>query len=308
MSGGALFRSGYVTIVGRPNIGKSTLLNTLIGRKASIVSRVPGTTRFSIAGIREMPDAQIIFFDTPGIYRPHNELESAMYAHACQSVVDADAVLFVLPSNDITDVDLDILGRLRDIARDAGRPLDRTPVLAVFNKIDLLEDRAQVLPVIERARGIHPFAEYVPVSALKGDNVDRLAQAIVGHLPERERLFRDDAALRLPERLHIAEIIREKAFHKLYQEVPQGTAVIVEDVRPGDRNPEMLVITANIIVERDNHKAIVIGEKGARLTAIGRAAREELSAVLGRPVFLRLQVVVRERWTKRPEFIRQLGY
>jgi len=308
MSGGVPFRSGYATIVGRPNIGKSTLLNALIGRKVSIVSRVPGTTRFSIAGIREMPSAQIVFFDTPGVYRPRNELESAMYTHACRSVLDADVVLFVLPSHEITDGDLDILQRLRDISRDAGRPLEQVPVFAVFNKIDLLDDRAQVLPVIERAREIHPFAEYVPVSALRGDNVERLAQTIVQHLPERERLFADDAALRLPERLMIAEIIREKVFSKLYQEVPQGTAVVVESVRPGDRNPEMLVITANIIVERDNHKAIIIGEKGTRLTAIGRAAREELSAVFGRPVFLQLQVVVRERWTKRPEFIRQLGY
>ncbi len=303
------FRSGYVTIIGKPNVGKSTLLNTILGRKAAIVSPIAGTTRFTITGIKNLPNAQIIFFDTPGIYTPKNELEKRMYSYAYNSIVDADVILFLVNANEgFLEIDLEILRKFKEILAENKKNIEDLNILCVLNKIDLIKIDELNKIIEELRQNFKFFKEFVDISALNNSNIDFLLEKIVQYLPLREKLFEDEEAFKLPVKLHISEIIREKIFQNIYQEVPKSTAVIVENIKPGDVDKDKLVIEAYIIVERENHKGIIIGKEGSKLKKIGSEARVEIEKLLNKPVYLSLYVKVKEKWTKKSDFISQLGF
>ncbi len=292
---------GYVTIVGKPNVGKSTLINALIGTKVSIVTDKPGTTRIRLLGIKNEPDAQIVFLDTPGIYREQDAMEKAMIEMATTSLQDADVILFMIEAHrPWTKQD-------REIFEKYVKPLNK-PVILVINKIDKLKKTDELLPLIEESSKYYNFAEIVPISAKKGTNVKRLLEVIKKYLPEGEPLFPEDMTVDLPLRLYVAEIVREKILQLTHDEVPQEVAVVINEIKPGDKNPDMLVITGEIIVSRESLKPIIIGKKGQRLREIGKRAREELELILGKPVYLQLWVRVKEDWRERPELVKMFGY
>ncbi|MCS7227530.1 MAG: GTPase Era [Endomicrobia bacterium] len=302
------FKSGYVSILGKPNVGKSTLLNNILGKKIAIVSPVAGTTRFSIAGIKNLPYAQIIFFDTPGIYYPKNELEKRMYQYAYNSIIEADVVLFLINIDEgFVDYDRKILDRFVEILQENKKTLKDISIFCVLNKIDLIKTTDLVELEIDKVKKEFDFfREYIPISALNKTNIDLLLDKIVQYLPEREKLYEDENLFKLPLQLHISEIIREKIFQNIYQEVPRSTAVILEEIKPGSVDKNKLVIEAYIIVERENHKGIIIGKNGQRLKKIGSEARKEIEELLKQPVYLSLTVKVKEKWTKKSDFVSQL--
>lgn len=304
------FRSGYVTIIGKPNVGKSTLLNIILGKKLAIVSPIAGTTRFSIAGIKNLPNAQIIFFDTPGVYEPKNELEKRMYKYAYDSIIDADVILFLLNAKEgFLEYDKKILEKFKYILQENNKSIDEVNILCVLNKIDLLKEQGSLEQTVEDIiKNYTFFKEVIPISALNNINIDLLLDKIVKYLPQREKLFEQDDVFKLPVKLHISEIIREKIFQNIYQEIPRSTAVIVETIKPGDVDKNKIVIEAYIIVERENHKAIIIGENGQKLKKIGTEARREIEQLVKKPVYLSLYVKVKEKWTKKSDFISQLGF
>jgi len=304
------FKAGYVTIIGKPNVGKSTLLNTILGQKVAIVSAIPGTTRFTITGIKNLPNAQIIFFDTPGVYEPKNELEKKMYSYAYNSIVDADVVLFMVNANEKSlEMDKKILKKFLSILNENNKKIDEVNILCVINKIDLVKDEKVIEELIGNLKNEFSFfKEFVKISALNNVNIDLLIEKIIEYLPIQPKLFEDENVFDLPLKLKISEIIREKLFHHIYQEIPKSTAVVVEDIHPGDVDKNKLVIEATIVVEKENHKAIVIGENGRKLKIIGTQARLELEKLLGKPIFLSLQVKVKEKWTKKTDFVSQLGF
>ncbi len=298
---------GYVAIVGKPNVGKSTLLNNLLGRKVSIVTPKPGTTRIRVLGVKNIPEkAQIIFLDTPGIYQPKESdaLGKAMNRMARQSLEDADIILFM--------IDAEEGWRKRDeevFQNYIKEYADKKPIILVINKIDKIGPAKNVLPLIDEIHKMHPeFKEIVPISALKGANLDELEKVILKYLPEGEPLFPEDMITDLPLRLLAAEIVREKVMLVTYEEVPTAVAVVIHEIKDGDADPNVLVIRGDIIVERENLKPIIIGKKGQRLKQIGIMARKELELLTGRKVYLELWVKVKPDWRKRPELVRTFGY
>ncbi len=298
---------GYVTIVGKPNVGKSTLLNNLIGRKVSIVTPKPGTTRIRVLGVKTIPEtAQIVFLDTPGIYRPKGSdaLGRAMIEMAKQSLEDADVILFMI------DAEEGWRRRDEEVFQSYVKPLsDSKPVILVINKIDRIGPAKNVLPLIEEIHSEHPeFREIVPVSALKGANLDELEKVILRYLPEGEPLFPEDMVTDLPLRLLAAEIVREKVMLLTREEVPTAVAVVITEIKPGDVDPSILVIKGEIVVDRENLRPIIIGKKGQRLKQIGKLAREELELITGRKVYLELWVKVKPDWRKRPDLVKTFGY
>ncbi len=298
---------GYVAIVGKPNVGKSTLLNNLLGTKVSIISPKAGTTRMRIIGVKNLDEpekAQIIFLDTPGIYEPKKKdvLGHSMVETAKQSLEEADVILFMIDATEGWRT------RDEEIYQNFIKPLGK-PVIVVINKIDKLGPAKMVLPLIEEIHKKHPeLMEIVPISALKGANLKELIKTILKYLPEGEPLFPEDMVTDLPLRLLAAEIVREKAMMLTREEVPTSIAVKIDEIKKGDKNPNMLVIRGEIIVDRENLKPIIIGKKGQRLKEIGKRARQELELILGRPVYLELWVKVVPDWRRRPEYIRLFGY
>ncbi len=298
---------GYVTIVGKPNVGKSTLLNNLLGRKVSIVTPKPGTTRIRVLGVKNIPEtAQIVFLDTPGIYQPKGSdaLGKAMNQMARQSLEDADVILFMI------DAEEGWRKRDEEVFQSYVKPYsEEKPVFLVINKIDKIGPAKNVLPMIEEIHKKRPeFKEIIPVSALKGANLDELEKTILKYLPEGEPLFPEDMITDLPLRLLAAEIVREKVMLLTREEVPTAVAVVITEIKPGDADPNVLVIKGEIIVERENLKPIIIGKKGQRLKQIGKLAREELELITNRKVYLELWVKVKPEWRKRPELVRMFGY
>lgn len=290
------FRSGFAALVGRPNVGKSTLLNALVGEKLSIVTPRPQTTRHRVLGVRHLPDAQIAFVDTPGLHRGHaRALNRAMNRTAAAVLEDADLAVLVLEAGRWTEEDDHVLARIRR----AGR---RT--LAAVNKVDRLRSRERLLPYLAELAHRHEFAEIVPLSALKGDNVDALARAIAKHLPESPPLFPAEQVTDRGREFRIAETIREKLTLELDREVPYGIAVEVERV---EEEEGQLAVAAVIWVDRPGHKPIVIGAKGERLKRVGRSARLELNRTLGKRLHLELWVKVREDWADNARALQQLG-
>ena len=292
-------RSGFVALAGRPNVGKSTLLNRLLGQKIAIVSPKPQTTRNRITGIRTLPGAQIVYVDTPGLYPPRGKLGQFMAATAAQALEDVDGVVLVAEATEApAALDLSPLPLLEDVT---------APVLLALNKMDLVPDKRRLLPLLEAYAACRPFRELIPISAADGTGVDRLEAAILTLLPAGPSFYPHDQITDQPETFFVAERIREKIFLLTRQEVPYAAAVRVEELveRPESGR---LYIRAVIFVEQPSQKAIVIGEGGAMLKRIGQAARRELEAFFGVPVYLDLWVQVRKHWRRDDAALRELGY
>lgn len=288
-----VFRSGFVAVIGKPNVGKSTLVNHFVGRKVSIVSPRPQTTRRRILGILNRPDAQIVFVDTPGIHKPKYKLGERMVEAAVGALPDADLILFVVDASKMPSAeDKQIAELLRKEAR--------APIVLVLNKMDKLPPE-KVKPNTEAYWQLVPnHADWMMTNAVKGHNCDKLLEIILKYLPENPPFFPQEQITDQPERLFAAEIIREKVLLNTYQEVPHGIGVAIE--RWEERPNGVLYIAATIYVERESHKGIVIGEGGRMLKKIGQRAREELELWLGRKIFLELWVKVREDWRNEPRF------
>lgn len=290
-------KSGYVAIVGRPNVGKSTLLNHLIGEKISIISSKPQTTRWQIFGIKTTDTAQIVYIDTPGMHREEKRAMNRYMNRVANSVVhDADVIVFVIDANSWREDDQLVLDKLQDSSK---------PVILVLNKIDTLDDKANILPLIEKLQTRANFTHIIPVSGLKEDNTDRLQEMIVELLPEGEAIFPVDQLTDRSVKFLSAEIIREKLIRLTEEELPYTTAVEIEQFQETEGLTE---ISAVIWVERDGQRIIIIGKKGAKLKKIGIHARQDIEKLLGTKVFLRLWVKVREHWTDDDKALRSLGY
>jgi GTP-binding protein Era len=297
MTGAAVeFRSGFAALVGRPNVGKSTLLNALVGEKLSIVTPRPQTTRHRILGILALPQAQIAFVDTPGLHREaRRALNKAMNRTAAAALEDADLIVLVVEALKWTPEDELVLAR---IAR-SGRP-----ALAAVNKIDRVRPRERLLPYLAELAARHEFRAVVPVSALKSDNLEDLRRTIAAQLPESAPLYPAGELTDRSQSFRIAELIREKLTLELNQEVPYGIAVEIERLAEEDGQ---LVVDAAIWVDRDGQKPIVIGAQGARLKRVGRAARLAINELLGRRVHLTLWVKARENWADNARALHELG-
>ena len=291
-------RAGFVAIVGRTNVGKSTLLNQLLGEKVAIVSDLPQTTRHRILGVRTLPHAQIAFLDTPGIHRPRHRMNRLMVSAALQALGQVDVVLFMLDaSQGIGPGDRYVARLLREIP--AGRP-----VVVVLNKVDRVL-KPGLLPMIEAISRDWSFGEIVPLSALSGENCDRLLEVVVRLLPEGDPLYPPDALTDQPERRLVTELIREKILAATRQELPHETAVMIDAWRA--REDGLVEIAATIYCERDSQKAIIVGRGGGLLKKVGTGARLEIERVLGARVMLRLWVKVRRGWRENESILRQLG-
>jgi GTP-binding protein Era len=291
------FRSGFVAVVGRPNAGKSTLVNALVGEKVSIVTAKPQTTRHRIIGIRSRADSQVVFVDTPGLHADARKLiNRTMNRAAASSLVDADVVLFVIEAKGWSAADEHVLQRL-------GKT--RAPVILVVNKADLQRPRAKMLPLLEAAQAREAFAEIVPVSALEAENLDRLMELILARLPEGEAFYPDDMKTDRGRDFRIGEILREKLMAALDREVPYGLAVEIGAVEDSER---LAKIDALIWVAKDSQRPIILGRGGERIKAIGQAARLDLEAFLGKKVFLQTHIKVRRNWADDARALRQFGY
>jgi GTPase len=297
-------RSGLIAIVGRPNVGKSTLLNRMVGEKVAIVTQVPGTTRNAIRGVVTREDAQLVFLDTPGLAKPKTLLTRRLNELVRDTWSGVDLICFLVDvAGGIGAGDRFLAGELAGI---------RTPIVAVANKVDLLADKHQLLPRLEELTGLlgegRGFDDIVPVSAETGDNVDRLLDVLVSHLPEGPRLFGSDQVSDQPEAQLAAEILREKLIGSLQQELPHSIAVTVDEIRPSSEREDLLEVDAVIHVERDSQKGIVIGKRGANLKAAATAARQELEVLLGAKVYLSTHVKVAKEWQRDPKQLGRLGY
>jgi GTP-binding protein Era len=291
------FQSGFVSIIGRPNAGKSTLLNALVGQKVAIVADKPQTTRTSIQGVLTTPEAQIVFLDTPGIHRADSPLNKRLMDQVRNSLEERDLLLFVADA-------ARAFGEEDKRAIDVARRVE-TPVLLVLNKIDLVKEKAKLLPVIEQYKQVYEFADYVPVSASKGTGLDELRKAIVDRLPEGPAYFPEDYVTDQPERFLAAELVREKVLLATRQEVPHSVSVTVDK---WEETPRLTRIYATIRVERDGQKAIVIGAKGAMLKRIGTLAREEMEKLFGVKIYLDLHVRVQPGWREKATFLNALDW
>ena len=292
-----------MAIVGRPNVGKSTLLNRLLGQKLAIVSPKPQTTRSRILGVVTRPGSQVALLDTPGLHSARGGLNARMVQQALQTLEQADAALFLIEAGS-PGIDTATRRALEQVKA------ANKPTLLVINKIDALP-RAQLLPLIDRWRREHEWTEVYPVSALTGENVEGLLDAVARHLPEGPPLFPEDQWTDVPERDLSSELVREQILHQTEQEVPYSAAVVVEEFDESERavGPRGLTrILATVLVERDSQKAILIGRGGARLKQIGTKAREQIEKLLGCKVFLQLHVKVEKDWTQTSRGLRRAGY
>jgi len=291
-------RAGFVSLIGRPNAGKSTLLNRLVGEKLSIVSPRPQTTRNRITGIKNLPSAQVVFVDTPGLHRASSKLGAFMLKTAQRAVEDVDLVCLVVDASVGDGPERIVLEPLRTYTG---------PVFCVLNKADRVRPKSRMLPLIEAWRRGHPFAEIIPISALEGTSCDRLLDLIVGRLPEHPPFFPADATSDQPETFYVAEMIREKIFNLTRQEVPYAVAVRVEELTERE-SPACLYIRATVFVEQESQKGILIGKGGAMLKRIGTEARRDLESFFGIKVFLESTVEVRPHWRRAARALREFGF
>ncbi|MEK3731176.1 MULTISPECIES: GTPase Era [Paenibacillus] len=291
------FKSGFVAIIGRPNVGKSTLMNQVIGQKIAIMSDKPQTTRNKIHGVYTTEDYQVVFLDTPGIHKRQSKLGDYMNQTALSTLGEVEAVLFLVDASEgIGGGDRYIAEQLKSI---------RTPVILVMNKIDKIEPTA-LLPLIEEYRGLHDFAEIVPISAMLGNNVSTLLDQIRKYLPDGPQYYPEDQVTDHPEQFVCAELIREKILHMTREEVPHSIAVTIEDMRAQENGT--VYISAVIYVERDSQKGIIIGKQGALLKQVGKQAREDIERLLGSKIFLELWVKVKKDWRNQERVLRDLGF
>jgi GTPase len=294
----ASFVSGFVSILGRPNVGKSTLLNALIGTKVAIVADKPQTTRTSIQGVLTLPEGQVVFLDTPGIHRARSSLNKRMMVSVRDALDQRDLLLFVADATvRFTDADREAL----DLVKKSG-----TPVLLVLNKIDRVNDKSDLLPLLEKYRAAHDFVEYFPVSALKNAaGLDELRSAILARLPQGPPYFPADHITDQPERFLATELIREKIILETREEVPHSVAVVVDHWEDA---PKITRVQATIYVEKEGQKGILIGAKGAMLKVIGTKARVEMELLFGKKIFLELHVKARANWRENKAFLNALDW
>ncbi|MFC5532134.1 GTPase Era [Cohnella yongneupensis] len=291
------FKSGFVAIVGRPNVGKSTLMNQVIGQKIAIMSDKPQTTRNKIHGVYTTDDIQIVFLDTPGIHKPNSKLGNYMMKAAESALSEVDAVLFLTDvTEDLGGGDRYIIERLKSV---------NTPVFLVLNKIDKIQPDA-MLPVIDKWRKLHNFTEIVPVSALQGNNVNALLEQVSKYLGEGPMYYPADQITDHPEQFVCAELIREKILQMTREEIPHSIAVEIESMSKQDNG--LVNIGAVIYVERDSQKGIIIGKSGALLKEIGKQARTDMERLLGSKIFLELWVKVNKDWRNRESVLKTLGF
>ena len=290
------FKSGFATLIGRPNVGKSTLMNRLIGQKIAITSNKPQTTRNRIQTVLTTEDGQIVFVDTPGIHKAKNKLGEYMVHVAERSFNEVDVVLWLVePSTFIGAGERHILDQLKKV---------KTPVILVINKIDMVK-KEELLPAIDTYRKEYDFADIVPVSARSGDNTDELVKVILKYLPYGPQFYDEDTVTDQPERQIVAELIREKALHCLNEEIPHGIAVAIDRMK---MERKVMHIDATIICERDSHKGIIIGKQGSMLKKIGSTARYEIERLLDCKVNLKLWVKVQKNWRDSDYMMKNFGY
>lgn len=293
------FKSGFVSIIGRPNVGKSTLLNSIMGEKISIMSPKPQTTRNSIRAIYTDENCQYVFIDTPGIHKPRTKLAEYMVEIAQGTVNEVDVCIFLVEatSSGPREGDLHIIEQIKTVT---------TPVILVINKVDLV-NKEKVLPLIEKYSSLMDFKSIVPISAMKNDGVKTLFKEIDSLMKEGPKYFPDDISTDQPERFMVAEIIREKILKYTNEEVPHGTGVEVISFKTRTGN-KLIDIEANIYCDKDSHKSILIGKNGSMLKRIGTAARQEVENLLGTRVNLQLWVKVKNDWRNSPGMLKDLGY
>ncbi|GAK39646.1 GTPase Era [Paenibacillus urinalis] len=291
------FKSGFVAIIGRPNVGKSTLMNQVIGQKIAIMSDKPQTTRNKIHGVYTAEDNQIVFLDTPGIHKRQSKLGDFMNQTAFNTFSEVEAVLFLVDASEgMGGGDRFIAEQLKNV---------RTPVFLVLNKIDQVEPEA-LLPLIDQYRNLLDFAEIVPISAKFGNNVNTLMDQIKKYLPEGPKYYPDDQITDHPEQFVIAELIREKILHMTREEVPHSIAVTIEDMRVQENGT--VQVSAVIFVERDSQKGIIIGKQGSLLKEVGKRSRQDIERLLGSKIFLELWVKVKKDWRNQERVLKDLGF
>ena len=290
------FKSGFVTLIGRPNVGKSTLMNYLIGQKIAITSNKPQTTRNRIQTVLTTDEGQIVFVDTPGIHKAKNKLGEYMVYVAEKTLNEVDVVLWLVePTTFIGAGEQHIAKQLQRV---------KTPVILVINKVDSVK-REEILPAIAAYKDIYDFADIVPVSARSGDNTDELLRVIMKYLPYGPQFYDEDTVTDQPERQIVAELIREKALHSLQDEIPHGIAVAIDRMKMQNK---VMHIDATIICERDSHKGIIIGKQGSMLKKIGSTARYEIERMLDCKVNLKLWVKVKKDWRDSEFLMKNFGY
>lgn len=293
-----MYKSGFVTVIGRPNVGKSTLLNKVIGEKISIISDKPQTTRNKIQLVFTGDDFQVVFLDTPGIQMPKNALGEYMLKISESTLNEVDVVAFMVDdSMEPGKLDSYIIGEIKNI---------RTPIVLVINKIDKM-NKDDLITLIEKYRKMDIFKEIVPISALNDDNLDKFVDIIKDMLPEGPQYFPDDMITDQPERFIIAEIIREKALINMDEEIPHGIAVGIEGIKERE-NKDLIDVTATLYVEKESHKGMVIGKQGRMLKMIGQSAREDIEKLLGSRINLQIWVKVEKNWRERDNKVKYFGY
>ncbi|PWU68488.1 MULTISPECIES: GTPase Era [Gracilibacillus] len=292
------FKSGFVAIIGRPNVGKSTFMNRVIGQKIAIMSDKAQTTRNKIQGVYTDKEKQIVFIDTPGIHKPKHKLGDFMVKIAENTLNEVDAIMFMINADEgYGRGDQYIIDRLAT---------NKTPVFLVINKIDLIHPD-ELLPLIELYKDKYPFQEIIPISALEGNNVSHLMDIFTEYLPEGPQFYPEDQVTDHPERFIIGELIREKVLHLTREEIPHSVAVVIDQIENrGD--DQKLLIQASIIVERKSQKGIIIGKQGKMLKEIGKRARQDIERLLGSKVYLELWVKIQENWRNKPHQLHEFGF
>ena len=291
-------KAGYVAFLGRPNAGKSTLMNRIVGHKLAIVSDKPQTTRTRIAGVKNYPGGQVVFVDTPGVHKPMHRMNVRMVDLALEAMRDVDVLALVVDASAASGGgDRFMINLLKDV---------KTPAILVLNKVDLVK-KVKLLPLIEQYRTAHPFAEIVPASALDGTNVDVLERLFLQYLPEGEALFPPDYVTDQPERLFAAEIVREQVLQLTHDELPFSTAVVIDRFEEPGEGRGLYTLYCTILVDRESQKPIVVGRGGAMVKRIGTAARQELEKYFGARVHLDLHVKVRSAWRDDERVLDELG-
>jgi GTP-binding protein Era len=294
------FRSGFACFIGRPNVGKSTLMNALVGTKVAITSSRPQTTRRAIRGIVHRPDAQLIIVDTPGLHKPRTLLGERLDSLVRSTLTEVDVVGFCVPADEkVGPGD-------RFIARELAN-LSKTPVVAIVTKTDLA-DRRQVAEQLMRVQRLGDFADIVPVSAVDGFQVGLVGDLLISHLPEGMPLYPEGDLTDEPEHVLVSELIREAALEGVRDELPHSIAVVVDEMQPREGRDDLVEVYAHLFVERPSQKAIVIGAKGARLREVGTAARKQIEALLGVKIYLDLRISVAKDWQRDPKQLRRLGF
>lgn len=291
-------KSGFISIIGRPNVGKSTFLNRVIGQKIAIMSDKPQTTRNKVQGVLTTTDAQLIFIDTPGIHKPKHKLGDFMMKVAQNTLKEVDIVLFMVNAEEG-------YGRGEEFIIEKFKSV-KTPIFLVINKIDQVHPE-KLLTIIESYKTKHPFAEVIPISALEGNNVETLLEQIKKYLPEGPQFYPADQVTDHPERFIVSELIREKALHLTREEIPHSLAVVIEKMERLE-DKDVVHVMATVIVERDSQKGIIIGKQGSMLKEIGKRSRLDIENLLGTKVFLELWVKVQKDWRNKMSQLRDFGF